>query len=132
MLKAAAPKCSFYLAITTGSSGYGNTNQHLDGIGILNHDTGIFSTQFLFAILGAGLYDGKTFELRTAKPVLTELGIGEILMGPGIHGLYRRVDKSWLPNPPQTAAQNPRLRGATWALIEPALANTIPAVLPHE
>jgi hypothetical protein len=39
------------------------------------------------------------------------------------------VDKTWLPNPPQAAAQNPKLREATWTLIEPGLANTIPAML---
>jgi hypothetical protein len=51
------------------------------------------------------------------------------LTGPGFGGLSQRIDKSWLPNPPQAAAQNLRLRDATWALIEPGLANTIPPML---
>jgi hypothetical protein len=77
------------------------------------------------------VYDGRTFEQRAIKFVRTgpAIDFGEALTGPGIHGLYRRVDKTWLPNPPQTAAQNVRLRDATWALIEPGLANTIPTML---
>jgi hypothetical protein len=124
-------KCDFYLEIFRQSSGYGNTNQFLNGIGILNHDTGILSAQYLFAILSASLYDGKASELRKTELLRTgpAIDFGEALTGPGIHGLYRRVDKTWLPNPPQTAAQNVRLRDATWALIEPGLANTIPAML---
>jgi hypothetical protein len=57
------------------------------------------------------------------------IDLAEALTGPGIHGLYRRVDKSWLPNPPQAAAQNARLREATWALVESGLANTVPPML---
>jgi hypothetical protein len=130
---AAAPKCDFYLAITTTTSALGDTNQYLAGIGILDRGAGPLSLQFLFAILDARLYDGRTFALQTEKLVRSgpAIDLGEILTGPGIHGLYRRVDQSWLPNPPQTAAQNPRLRDAVWALIESGLANTIPAVLPH-
>lgn len=133
MLKAAAitaPKCDLYLAIIRSVSGYGNTNQHLNGIGILNHDTGILSSQYVFAILAASLYDGTTFEHRKTERLRTGpvFDLGEIL-GPGIHGPIRRVDKSWLPNPPQSAAQNSKLREAVWGLIEPALANTIPAML---
>jgi hypothetical protein len=123
--------CDFYLVIFRQRSGYGNTNQYLNGIGFLNHDTGIFSSQYLFAILSVSLYDGKTSELRKTELLRTgpALDIGEALTGPGIHGLYRRVDKTWLPNPPQAAAQNQKLRDATWSLIEPGLANTIPAML---
>jgi hypothetical protein len=130
---AAAPKCDYYLAINSVTSALGDTNQYLTGIGILDRGVGPLSSQFLFAILDARLFDGRTFALQTEKLVRSgpAIDVGEILTGPGIHGLYRRVDKSWLPNPPQTAAQNPRLRDAVWALIESGLANTIPAVLPH-
>lgn len=133
-LKAAAGsagKCDFYLVVFRQISGYGNTNQYLKGIGILNHDTGIFSSQYLFAILSASLYDGKTSELRKIELLRTgpAFDLGQALTGPGIHGLIRRVDKGWLPNPPQAAAQNLRLRDAVWALIEPALTNTIPTLL---
>jgi hypothetical protein len=55
--------------------------------------------------------------------------LGEALTRPGIHGLARRIDKSWLPNPPQAAAQNLKLRDVPWALIEPAFANTVSTIL---
>jgi hypothetical protein len=129
MLKTAAalaPKCNLYLVIGHSTTGYGNTNQYLRGIGILNHDTGIFSSQSLFAVLYAQLYDGATFEVRTTTRLRTGSALEEVLTR---RGLYRSVDKSWLPNPPQGAAQNFKLRDAIWALIEPALANTVPALL---
>jgi hypothetical protein len=53
------------------------------------------------------------------------------LTGPGFGGLSQRIDKSWLPNPPQAAAQNLRLCDATLALIEAGLANTIPQCSHH-
>jgi hypothetical protein len=59
-------------------------------------------------------------------------GRAALVTGPGFRGLSQRIDKSWLPNPPQAAAQNLKLRDATWALIEPGLANTIPAMLAPE
>jgi hypothetical protein len=79
----------------------------------------------------ARVYDGSTFEVRKTELVHTgpAFDLIEHLTGPGFRGLYRRVDKPWLPNPPQAAAQNVKLRDATWALIEPGLANTIPPML---
>jgi hypothetical protein len=134
MLKAAsvtAGNCDSYLVIFSNITGYGNTNQYLKGIGILNHDTGILSAQYLFAVLAASIYDGTTFEHRKTERVRTgpAFDLSEALTGPGIHGVVRRVDKTWLPNPPQTAARNLKLRDAAWALIEPALAQTVSAIL---
>jgi hypothetical protein len=128
---ARAPKCDYYLAIVRGVSRIGDTHLYLSGIGILNRDAVLTSTQLLYAILVARLYDGRTFEVRTTERVHigAAFDLVEHLTGPGFRGLYRRVDKTWLPNPPQTAAQNVRLRDATWALIEPGLANTIPTML---
>lgn len=116
---ASGPRCDLFLAIRRSTGSYGNTNQYLEGIGILNHDTGIFSAQILFSILDASVYEGTTYEQRAIKFVRTgpAIDLGEALTGPGIHGLYRRLDKSWLPNPPQAAAQNQKLRDATWALL---------------
>ncbi len=129
-----APSCSYYLAVHTATSAYANTNQSLSGLGILNHGVGILSSQFLFAIVGVHLYDAKTFELRAAKlmGVGSPFDLRRLLVDIGIRGLYRRVDESWLPNPPQAAAQNVKLRDAMWAIIEPGLASTIPDVLSHQ
>jgi hypothetical protein len=99
---------------------------YLAGIGILNRDAVFASSQLLHAILVARPYDSRTFEVRTTE--LVHIGpafdLIERLTDPGFRGLYRSIDKSWLPNPPQAAAQNQKLRDATWALIEPGLANS--------
>ncbi len=129
-----ATKCDYYLAIARGSSNIGDSHLHLDGIGIVNRDAVFSSSQLLHAILVARLYDGRTFEVRKTEFVHTgpAFDLIEHLTGPGFRGLHRTIDKSWLPNPPQAAAQNARLREATWALIEPGLANTIPPMLAPE
>jgi hypothetical protein len=126
-----APKCDYYLAFFRGSSNIGDSHLHLDGIGIVNRDAVFSSSQLLHAILTARLYDGTIFEVRKTELVHTgpAFDLIEHLTGPGFRGLYRTIDKSWLPNPPQVAPQNQKLRAATWALIEPGLANTIPAML---
>jgi hypothetical protein len=137
ILKAAAgpaSKCDYYLAIFRGTSNIGDSHLYLNGIGILNRDAVFSSSQLLHAILVARLYDGTTFEVRKTELVHTGPAFDPIrdLTGPGFRGLSQRIDKSWLPNPPQAAAQNLKLRDATWALIEPGLANTIPAMLAPE
>jgi hypothetical protein len=120
-------KCDLCIVATPFRSMYSNSNQSLYGLGILDQSSVLFTNVFLFAMWEVRVYDGKTFEVlarAVARRFETEWMIG-------IHGPYRRVDKSWLPAPGQVA-QNAKLKQAMLALVEQSVTPLIAELFPPQ
>ena len=125
---AAGGKCDLVLTATRGSSGYGGTNQTLYGLGVLNHGRPINERVYVFVTYDLVLYDGKDFSrLRHTWPSTDPPVIGA-LVGPGIRGMYRRVDNAFWPGSAQAAAQSEQLKTTTRALVEEGVSKSVPGM----
>jgi hypothetical protein len=108
--------------VTRGGSPYGNSNQVLMGLGILEAGAPVYSDNiYLFALSVIAVYDGRTFEVVTRKTG----SIGQSTFLAVVKGPHQKVDRSWWPSSPQVA-QNEKLKAATRALVEQSLAMTVP------
>jgi hypothetical protein len=115
------PRCAMYMTVTRAASQYAGTNQHVAGLGIFNHESPIFDRTHVFASFVVRAFDGETLKpLRSEKPTTDPIAV-TALTG-GVSAMNRRVDKTWMPAPPQSAAQNAQLRSTTRALVEEGMA----------
>jgi len=121
-------KADFYVVVRKASSQVVNTNQRVSGLGILERGGVI-----LYALSEIRVYDGHTFaELKNGVASMGQSTFMETIMGAiPVHGPYRRVDRTWWPEPSQ-AAQSAKLRDATRELVQKSLAATLPGVLTLE
>lgn len=124
---ASSSRCDFYIAVTRSNSGYSNTNQTLTGLGILQH--GVFQATYLFAVFAIRVYEGQTFALRAVKTPTSDSIFASALTGPGIRGMYRKLDERWWPPTPPAVVQSAGLRNETWALVHKGLAAELPGIL---
>jgi len=124
---AAAPKCNYYMVIERLEGAYSNTNQRIAGLGVLNHDTGLFARRWVFASISPRLFDGN-FEL--IRPSITADDIGAALVSSltsdGVRAPHREIDQSQWPASPQAAVQSAFLRETSKQLVEQALAKYVP------
>jgi hypothetical protein len=113
----ASHNCDLCIVVSKSGSMYGNTNQALYGLGILDNSNLVFTdTFYLFALWEMRVFDGKTFAVLGHKRAQgPDMPLMFLIRGP-----YRKVDKSWWPAPAQIA-QNARLRGATLELLEQSI-----------
>ena len=125
---AAGSKCDFVLTATRGGSAYAGTNQTLYGLGVLNHGKPINERVYVFVTYDLILYNGKDFSrLRHTWPSTDPMIIGA-LVGPGIRGMYRRVDNALWPSSAQAAAQSEQLKSTTRALVEEGVSKSVPGM----
>lgn len=118
----ASHKSDLYIVVTRAGSPYGNSNQVLMGLGILEAGAPIYSDNiYLFALSVIGVYNGRTFELVTRKTA----SVGQSTFLAVVKGPHQKVDRSWWPSSSQVA-QNEKLKAATRALVEQSLAMTVP------
>lgn len=116
--------CAYYLLVNATTAQFGLTNQYLHGLGLVERST-IVDQFYVHAIFATQLYDGSTLErLKSVVPGQNWLEAG--LSTPSFTGIHRKVDETWWPARPQTAAQSGQLRDATRALVEQGLAESIP------
>ncbi len=121
---AGGTKCARYVVVTDGISGYGTTNQSLDGLGIVAGKKPYFTGDLynLHALILLRVYDGGTFALLQRKFATT----GESTFMAMIGGPHREVDQSFWPAPPDTAVRNAKLRDAIRELVGKSLDATLP------
>jgi hypothetical protein len=100
----AGTRCPRYVVVTRSNTAYGNSNQVLNGLGIVA-SAALLGTVHLHALAGLRVYDGETFAVSKQKP----LSSGQSTFMTGIHGPHREVDKSLWPDSADVA-QNARLR----------------------
>ena len=121
----ASQSCNLCVVVTKSGSIYGNTNQSLYGLGILDNSNLVFTdTFYLFALWEMRVFDGKSFAILGHKRAQgPDMPLMYLIRGP-----YRKVDKSWWP--PAQIAQNAKLRGATLELLEQSIDAVVAELFP--
>ena len=120
----AGTRCPRYVVVTRSSTGFGNSNQVLNGLGIVA-SSGLLGGVHLHALAGLRVYSGETFSVQTQKP----LSSAQSTFMTGIQGPHRDVDKSFWPDPADVAQQNSKLREAKRDLVGQSLDKTLPELL---
>jgi hypothetical protein len=117
---AAGTRCPRYVVVTRSDSAYGNSNQVLNGLGIVISGA-LLGGVDLYALAMLRVYDGETFAVSNRSAT----SIGQPTFMAGIQGPHREVDKSFWPES-SDVAQNARLREATRELVGQSLEMTLP------
>jgi hypothetical protein len=128
---AAGANCQRYVLLTISSSQFANTNQTVEGFGILFWGNLIKKRTYLFALTHVRIFDGQTFELiKEAQSAGDDVSLGAMLIGDNpIRGPSREVDDTSFPATPAEAATDPALREGARALLAASLDKTLPAML---
>jgi hypothetical protein len=128
---AAGANCQRYVLVTISSSQFANTNQTVDGVGIVFWGNLIKKRTYLFALTQVRIFDGQTFELiKEARSAGDDVSLGAMLIGDNpIRGPSREVDDTSFPAAPAEAASSPALREGARALLAASLDKTLPAML---
>jgi hypothetical protein len=119
--------CERIVLVLRGEKQLGGTNQILEGVGIINHDTKLLNRTNLFAYTRVTLLDGQTFAVRKT-PSLT---FGSLFEGAvsAVSGPHKELDNSLFPASPADAANSAALRDGTRALLVEYFDKTLPDLL---
>ena len=121
-------RCDHYVVIVKTGHILANSNQSIYGLGILETNSLLGSTDYIHALFAIKVYDGQTFAIIGQKAVFIERrNLLSDFTGPAIHGPYRTVDQSWWPQ--SDAAQSTKLKDGIRSLVEQALDATMPDIL---
>ena len=120
---ASTQKCDLYLVVGKADSPYGDTNQMLSGLGIVEL-SGFGTSVYLYALSYMTIYDGRTFAVLREQ----RTSVGQSTFMATIKGPHREVDESWWPGSGQVA-QNERIKAATRSLVEQSIAMTLPKLV---
>jgi hypothetical protein len=118
-----SPQLDAYLIVTKGIGQYGQTNQILQGLGMVE-GPGLFNADnaYVHAYYSLSVVDGRAWTLSRAT--FSSLPAGEGVFGPRVKGVTRNVDRSWWPSS-RDAASNQRLNGVIVELIDESLPGTL-------
>lgn len=118
-------KSDLYIVVTRATIQYGNSNQFLTGLGLLEAGAPIYTNNvYLHALSVIGLYDGRSSMLIRQARAST----GQSAFLTPVSGPNKKLDNSWWPPTPQ-AANNEKLKNATRDLVESSLAATVPDLM---
>jgi len=108
-----------YIVVLKSERQYGQTNQLLQGLGIVEGSGGVLfePNVYLHAYFSIALVDGHDFARKgeTFSVIPGQHQFGDLMGSP-----YRKVDTSWWPASPDPAS-NQRLKGAIVELIDQSL-----------
>jgi len=123
--------CERYVVIHKTGSQFSNTNQSVNGFGIVRYGTDLYNRVFLFALTFIRVYDGQTFELvKSARAVGEDQPVITRLLGSNpIRGPDRQLDEGAFPASATDAASNPAFRDGVRALLASSLDRTLPEML---
>jgi hypothetical protein len=133
---AGAAGCERYVVVLKAASGLGNTNQAVEGIGIVNWG-------YLFALTSLFVFDGHTFDILKKghgtideQKIVPDPLVNALLRTNPIHGPSRKLEqfrRSTEPdavvNWPPTVETVMGLRDVTRALLAESLDNVLPKLL---
>ncbi|GLH77748.1 hypothetical protein SSBR45G_26560 [Bradyrhizobium sp. SSBR45G] len=123
--------CARYLVIVRASGREPSTYDTVSGIGVVSRIAGLVRYTHVFVMLGAGLFDGTTFEKLppppSSKSFMSRLTSG---MGPPSHA--GDVDNSAFPAKPEDAANNTVLRDMARSMLRFRLDQTLPDYFSNE
>jgi hypothetical protein len=120
--QAKAADIDAYIVVTRATSQFGNTNQSLGGLGILEKG-GLGARVFMFALYQVTVVDGHSFTVVATSPAIL-VSQDTVLATMSIRGPAREVDASWMPAT-LDAAHNIRLKSAITQLLDRNLPGTI-------
>ncbi|MCK1736267.1 hypothetical protein IVA79_20510 [Bradyrhizobium sp. 138] len=128
---AASSRCQRYVLVERFQNGFSNTNQSVEGFGIVKWGNPIKRRTFLFALTYVTVYDGQSFEVikKGAASLDDEPMVSRVLGINPISGPNRELDESAFPAAPAEAAANPKLRDGVRALLTTSLDRTLPRLL---
>jgi hypothetical protein len=123
--------CKRYVLVNKSGSQFSNTNQSVNGFGIVKCGNPIKSRVFLFALTYIRIYDGHTFELVSKATASGEdqSTISRLLMTNPIRGPNRELDEGSFPGAATEAGSNPSFRDGVRALLTSSLDRTLPEML---
>lgn len=127
----AGANCERYVLVQKSRGQFSNTNQAVEGAGIVKWGNPVKSRTFLFTLTRIQVYDGRTFEVikQGAASTDDEALVSRVLLLNPIRGPNRELDEGSFPANPADAAANPAFRDAVRALLTASLDKTLPAML---
>ena len=128
---AGSANCARYLVVVTFAGTLPGTNQILNGIGILNHGTSLFSRTTLFTNLSVLVFDGQTFAIHKNPFATFESAVARVLQPEKPNPLIE-LDNASFPEPASEAANSAMLRDRVRALLTANLDKAPPAYLKEE
>lgn len=128
---AATSRCQRYVLVERHRNGFSNTNQAVEGFGIVKWGNPIKRRTFLFALTYITVYDGQSFEvIKKGAAALDDEPMMSRLIGINpITGPNQELDEAAFPAAPAEAAANPKLRDGVRTLLTRSLDRTLPRLL---
>ncbi len=120
--QAKASDIDAYIVVTPATIQFGNTNQSLRGLGILERG-GLRDKFFVYALYQVAVVVGHSFTVIANSPAII-VSQDTVLTTMSIRGPAREVDASWMPAT-LDAAHNIRLKSAITELLDRNLPGTI-------
>jgi hypothetical protein len=115
-----------YLIVTKATAPYGQTNQMLRGLGMVDGFKFGDHLIYAYAFYSISLVDGHDWTVSRGTFATIQGDAG--LFGPRLKGASRELDKSWWPAS-LDAASNQRLKGVVAELIDQSLPGTLQKML---
>ncbi len=132
-IQSAAPAaaCERYVVVNRERTQFSNTNQSVEGVGIVQWGSPIKDRTFLFAMTNIRVFDGQTFALLKHGSASTDEGltVSRVLLLNPIRGPNRELENSAFPSAPGEAATNKAFRDGVRSLLTESLDKTLPALL---
>jgi hypothetical protein len=122
-------KCDHYVVVVKGLSRYGDTNQFVHGLGIVESGASFLTFDLIYALYWIRVYDGHTYEVIGKRGAIIEQSnpLLQLVTAKSIGGPYLKVDRSWWPE--SDAAKSTMLREGIRSLVEKSLDVTMPLIL---
>ena len=121
--QAKTPGIDAYIVVTRAATLFGNTNQSLRGLGILEKGAVLGDKFWVYALYQMTVVDGHSFAVVASSPAIL-VSQDTVLTTMSIRGPAREVDQSWMPAT-LDAARNIRLKSAITELLDRNLPGTI-------
>lgn len=128
---AASTKCQLYVLVERFRNSFSNTNQSVEGFGIVKWGNPIKRRTFLFALTYITIYDGQSFEVvkKGAASTNDEAMISRLLAINPISGPNKELNEAAFPSSPNEVAGSPSMRDGIRALLTTSLDKTLPQLL---
>jgi hypothetical protein len=122
-------KCDHYVVVVKGLSRYGETNQTVYGLGIVESGASFLTFDLIYALYWIRVYDGHTYEVIGKRGAIIEQSnpLLQLVTAKSIGGPYLKVDRSWWPE--SGAAPSAMVRDGIRSLVEKSLDVTMPLIL---
>jgi hypothetical protein len=122
-------KCDHYVVVVKGFSRYGETNQSVYGLGIVETGASFLTFDLIYALYWIRIYDGQTYEVIGKRGAITEETnpLLRLVTAKSIGGPYLKVDRSWWPE--SDVAKSTMLKDGIRSLVEKSLDVTMPLIL---